>query len=158
MRRRIEGSAMIESLFAISISGIFFASLFAGLNSGMFAVNSTREQLRSTQIIADKFETLRLYSWDQITTTGFIPTSFTTSFQPEIESDYEEEETEQTSRGGTESVYYGTITIEDGPSSVTYTDDIKLVTIELRWESGARWVTNSVSTLVSRHGVQNYVY
>ena len=157
--RRIAGSTLIESFFAVSISGIFFTSLFAGLNSGMFAVTSTREQLRATQIIADKFETIRLYSWDQINTDGFIPSSFTASFQPETDYYDGGEETEApVTTSLTSGVYIGTLTIEDPPASVTYTNDMKSVTVEVRWESANRWHTNSVNTLISRYGIQNYVY
>ena len=158
-KKRLEGSTLLESFFAVAISGIFFTSLFAGLSSGMFAVNYSREELRATQIIADKFETLRLYSWDQINTPGFIPATFTAPFTPEVESEYEQEGGGETSgTEGTTSLFYGSFTVENGPASVTYTNDIKLVTIELRWETGSRWRTNSISTLISRHGIQNYVY
>ena len=64
---------MLESLVATAISGIFITSLFTGLGTGFLAVERVREDLRANQILIDKFETIRLYSWDQINTEGFIP-------------------------------------------------------------------------------------
>lgn len=152
------GGTILESIFAVAISGIFFSALFAGITSGMFAVQSTREDLRATQIITEKFETIRLYSWDQITTPGFIPSTFSAPFHPkdEIAGGVNEESPNPVADGTI--IFNGTVTISKPPSDTHYTSDLRQVEVQLVWQTGSRMRTNSATTLVSRYGLQNYIY
>lgn len=72
----------IEVLVTVLVAGIVFVSLYTGVSSGFAFVQLARENLRATQIMEEKMETIRLYTWDQITQTGFIPTNFVQAFYP----------------------------------------------------------------------------
>jgi len=48
-----------------------------GINFGMFNLQMSRENLRATQIMLEKVETLRVCNWDQLITPGYLPTNFT---------------------------------------------------------------------------------
>jgi prepilin-type N-terminal cleavage/methylation domain-containing protein len=136
---------LIEMLVAISIVAVAAVSLYASLSMGISSVQLSRENLRGTQIILEKFETIRLYSWDQIGTSNFIPTMFVAPFQP---------------NGATNSgiIYTGTVAIAQAPISESYSNDMRVVTIELSWLSGNLARKRSMSSYVSRYGLQNYIY
>ena len=55
--------SMIEILVAMVVLGIMFVSLYSGFSSGFAVVQLARENLRATQILQEKMETIRLYTW-----------------------------------------------------------------------------------------------
>ena len=63
----------MEVLVAVAIIGTVFVSLYLGMTQGFAIVQVARENLRATQILQEKTEIIRLYTWDQINTAGFIP-------------------------------------------------------------------------------------
>lgn len=152
--RFARGTTFIEALVSVSIAGILFTSLFAGLTSGLDQIEAIRQEVRATQILVEKFETIRLYSWDQVNTPDFMPATFEAPYVPEIQRE-ESTTLESTSEG---IVFYGKVTLSDPPSSVAFTNDMKLVTIELTWDTGSTIRTNTLSSFISRYGIQNYVY
>src|SRR6266550_6085100 len=84
-RRAKAGSGaftLMEVLVAVAIIGIQFVALYLGMTQGFGIVQVSRENLRATQILQEKMETIRLYTWDQITNNGFIPPTFTAAFYP----------------------------------------------------------------------------
>jgi len=74
---------LVEVLFAVAAMGFISVSLFAGLGSGFTLIQVTRENLRATQILLERMETIRLYRWDQITDDKCIPNTFTNYFYPD---------------------------------------------------------------------------
>lgn len=108
----------------------------------------TRENLRATQLILEKFETIRLYTWDQINgVNGFaIPAYFTNSYAVD---------TTGASSGVT---YTGTMSITAAPIGTTYSSDMKLVTVTLTWWSAGVQRSRTMETLIARQGLQQYVY
>lgn len=136
---------MIEVLVALFIIGIMFVAVYAGLSSGFAVVQLARENLRATQILQEKMETIRLYTWDQINTAGFIPTNFTDVFY-----------SSSTETNGMR--YTGTVSIANSSISEAYSNDMKLVTIQLKWKSAKVLRQREMSTFVSRYGLQNYIY
>jgi hypothetical protein len=136
----------IEVLVAVLLCSITFLGLYAGLASGFTFVQLARENLRGTQILEEKMETIRLYRWDQVTNTTFIPTNFVDTFYPL----------------GTQSTagltYTGVVTITDAPLTEYYADSLKQVRVDLSWKSGSKVRTRQMTTLVSQYGLQNYVY
>lgn len=135
---------MIEALVAMAIFGISFFSLYAGISQGFSIIGNARENLRATQIMVEKMETIRLYSWYQLNTSGFIPATFTEAYKP---------------NGGDDGLtYQGRLTISAGPNDVTYNADLRLVRIDLSWTSGGRTHNRSMNTYVTKHGLQNYIY
>ena len=138
------GFSLVEGSVAMGIIGIVFVALLAGFTSGFSVIRLARENVRATQILQEKMETVRLYNWDQINTAGFIPTSFTNSFDPT-----------NSSKGV---IYRGTLTITNAPLTETYTNKIRQVIVDLNWTSGNVNRSRRMTTLVSRNGLQNYIY
>jgi prepilin-type N-terminal cleavage/methylation domain-containing protein len=140
---------LIEVAITCAIVAIIFASFYAAIGSGFSLIGLTRENLRADQIMLDKMETLRLYSWDQINSNGFVPPAFTASFYPP--------ETAK-SNGAPGVTYSGSVQIADAPFDVNYTNHLKLVTVSVTWTNAQRPRTRSMETLVSEYGIQTYVY
>lgn len=136
----------LEVLIAVLVCGTVFVSLYSGISSGFAFVQLARENLRGTQILEEKMETIRLYRWDQINQPGFIPTNFVDQFYPVA----------------TQAVvglrYTGVVTIADAPVTEYYNDALKQVTIDLSWKSGPVVRKRQMTTLVSQYGLQNYIY
>jgi len=149
-RERIRSAfTLLEVLVAMGIIGVTFIALYGGLTYGMTRVQLSREDLRATQILMEKMETIRLYNWDQITATGtnlYIPTNFTASYSP--------------SGGGTNggAVYSGEVKIEDSSLGTNYDDDIKKVTVTLNWKTGSISRSRTISTLVAQNGLHSHIY
>lgn len=139
--------SMIEVLVAVSVLGIMFVSLYSGFSAGFAVIQIARENLRATQILQEKMETIRLYTWDQIGTAGFVPTNFVESFYAA-----------STNLDTTTLRYTGTVTIASAPLSESYSNELKHVTIRLEWLSGRINRSREMSTLVTRNGLQNYIY
>src|SRR6266480_6807760 len=110
---------LMEVLVVVAIIGVEFVSLYLGMTQGFGIVQVARENLRATQILQEKMETIRLYTWDQINTAGFIPPTFTAAFYPAGS---------QTNTQG--ATYQATMTISDVPpplSTASYAKDMKMV-------------------------------
>jgi hypothetical protein len=69
-------------MVGIALVGIVFISLYAGISSGVAVIQLARENLRATQIIVERMETVRLCSWEQITSETNLPTSFVEYYYP----------------------------------------------------------------------------
>lgn len=136
---------MVEVLVSVSIVGVTFVALYTALSSGFGFVQLARENLRGTQILQEKMETLRLYTWDQINTAGFIPGTFTDNFFA-------------TTNGNGGLVYTGAVSIASAPVTETYSNDLKLVTVQVRWKSGKVLRTREMKTFIGRNGLQTYIY
>lgn len=139
---------LVEVLVAVGVMGVMFLSLYTGLSAGLGVVAVSRENLRATQIMVEKLEIMRLYTWDQINSNGFVPTTFTAYFYPS--------NAVNSSDAGIK--YAGTVTITNAPFSVAYSNEIKQVTISLTWTSGSVTRNRSMQTLVTDNGLQRYVY
>jgi prepilin-type N-terminal cleavage/methylation domain-containing protein len=142
------GFGLTESLIGVVVIGVVFTALYTGMTTGFQAVRSARENLRATQIMLEKFEALRLYNWDQITSTnGYVPTSFTNHYV-----------LNPTTAG---TVFYGDVRIEPLPVDPIepYREDLRAITITLRWNSGNNNPrTRTFTSYVAKYGLQNYVY
>src|SRR5262245_36548489 len=115
---------LMEVMVAVAVIGVTFIALYAGLAHGYSTVQLARENLRATQILTEKMETIRLYNWDQLNNKGFIPDKFETTYYP------------AGGTNGTGVVYKGKLKIEDSKLKTNYEDDMKVVTIELEWTTG----------------------
>lgn len=139
---------LVEVAMTTAILGVIFAAFYTGIGAGFGLISLTRENLRADQILLEKTETLRLYSWDQINSNGFIPRTFTAPFYPRIGN--------QTNATGV--TYYGSVNIQAPPFSVGYSNNLRLVTVTLTWTNGHNPRTRSMETLVSEFGEQTYIY
>ena len=140
--------SIIEVLVAVAIAGVLFVSLYAGFSSGFAVIENARENLRATQIMVEKFETVRLYTWEQLfMSNNFIPVGFTNYYY------------EMGSNNNRGIAYTGTLVFASAPvGSAEYSDAIKMATVNIGWRSGNVTRTRQMSTLVGRNGLQQYVY
>jgi|SRR5688572_5071350 len=145
-RRRTNAAfSLIETLVAVALVGVVLVSLYTGISNGFAFAKATRENLRATQILQEKMETIRLYTWEQLNTPGFVPTNFLEGFYAS-----------GTNSGGL--IYTGRVVIAGAGISETYSNNLKKVTIRLAWKSGQVVRTREMETLTAKHGLQNYIY
>src|SRR5438046_4179464 len=83
LRAKLGGFSLIEVVVGMGIIGTVVGAMLSGVATGTFTMRMARENLRATQIMLEKVETIRLYSWDQINQSGFIPTSFNATYDPQ---------------------------------------------------------------------------
>jgi uncharacterized protein (TIGR02598 family) len=145
-RLRAGGFSLVEVVIAMVVVGVSAVTLLSGMSSGMLVMQMARENVRATQIMVEKTETLRLYSWDQLNRTNFIVTSFTASYDP------------NGTNGGQGLTYTGTVTVASVPMTTAYSDEMKQVTVSLNWTTGRINRNRSFTTFVARNGLQNYIY
>lgn len=150
IRRRVKSSGftLIEVVITIGLLGMSLLALHNGMICGTVMLESARQNLRANQILVEKMETIRLYTFDQLGTAGFIPSTFSAYYQPAS--------TGNTNASGF--VYNGTITIAPPSSTASYSNDLKMVTVQVRWTTGNLTHTRDMQTLVSRNGLQGYIY
>jgi type II secretory pathway pseudopilin PulG len=138
--------SMVEILVAVVVLAIMFVSLYSGFSAGFAVIQLARENLRATQILQEKMETIRLYTWDQINTAGFVPTNFVEQFYS----------VGTNAAGGV--AYTGIVSIANAPITESYSNELKTVRIRLQWLSAKVVRTREMETLVTRNGLQNYIY
>jgi hypothetical protein len=154
--------SLVEVVFAMALVSVLFVSLYGGIASGFGLVNLARENLRANQILVEKMETLRLYSWDQVNSNGFIPSTFTAQFFPSIITNLVDNNgqtvTNITSFANGGITYYGTVLITNAPVADAYATNMKMVTVTLNWTNAGITRIRELSTFVAQNGIQNYVY
>jgi type II secretory pathway pseudopilin PulG len=142
--QRQQAFSLVETLVGFGVTGIVASSLFFSFALGFNVIKASRENARATQVLMEKIEVFRLYSWTQVTNTSFVPTSFMAPFV--INSD-------------APGFYYtGTVSIATAPLNVSYNDDMRHVTVSVDWSSSGVVRHRELSTYVSRYGIQNYTY
>src|SRR5437764_1191675 len=113
----------IEVVVAAFIVGLMGFSLFPCFSSGFTLVHSSRENLRATQIMLQRVEAARLFTWKQVLdTTNYLKPTFV---------DYYDPQSSVTNEG---SIYQGFVTSSiptDLP--VAYRSNMRTITITLYW-------------------------
>jgi|SRR5437667_4819644 len=137
---------LIEVMAAVSVIGVLFVTLYLGLTQGFAIIQVARENLRATQVLQERMETVRLYTWDQLNTAGFVPQTFTATFYPVGN---------QTNQGVT---YQGTMVVTNATVAESYGSDLKMILVTLNWQSGNVTRQRQMKTLVSHYGLHNYFY
>jgi prepilin-type N-terminal cleavage/methylation domain-containing protein len=141
---------LAEVMVAVLVLAVAAISLYSGFATGFMIVDSTRQELRATQILTQKSEAIRLCSWSSLTN---CPISFTEVYDP----------TSPNGSSGTR--YVGTISTNDPsviPNSMSYRSNMCLATITLFWTNynGSQRLIHSrtAQTLIARYGIQNYIW
>ena len=143
----LQAFTITEVVIAIVIVVIGTAGLMSCFSYSFNVIQRVRENQRATQIILEKAETLRLFSWDQVNTSGFIPSTFTATYDGDIAaSNY------------TGTIYYGRVSIGSFPYATSYQNDMKKMDLTLSWTSLGMTRTRSLTTFIAKDGIQNYVY
>ena len=140
------GFTIIELMVCVFIIGIVVMAIYGAISSGIGSIRLARENLRATQILIEKMEGIRLYTWEQVNSPGFVPTTFVVPYDALATN----------TNSGVR--YFGTITITNYPNSTTYGSEMRLVTVRLNWRTGNLDRTRELSTYVAQSGIQNYIY
>lgn len=139
---------ILEAVIGMMVCGIVFISLYAGMSQGFKITQISRENLRATQIMVERLESVRLNTFDQLDTPGFVPTN-------SVEEPYYWVDTND--NGGL--IYSVTVHVENAPfSSLSYNDDLRLVNVQVTWTSGGIFRSREMNTLIARNGLQAYIY
>jgi prepilin-type N-terminal cleavage/methylation domain-containing protein len=143
-----QGFTLIEVMVGALVFGLAVVALAGGMNSAFAVARLNTENLRATQILAEKMDLIRACSWTQLTNSGSIPNSFTAPFYtgdgpapPGVNSNF---------------IYQGAVTIVNGPVTEVYGSSLKLVQVSVSWTSASVLRSRSATTLVSRYGIQSY--
>jgi hypothetical protein len=128
---------------------IMLTSLYGGFASGFSTVRASRESQRASQIMLTKLESIRLCSFDQLSSTTYNPASWSEYFDPT-----------DASNGGGGIVYTGSYTASipaPGTLPEVYRTNMSLVTVSVSWTSGTLQHSRSMQTYAARDGIQAYV-
>jgi hypothetical protein len=143
-----------EAVVAAGLFAIVFLAAYWGIVQGDKLIENTRENERATQILLDKAEVLRLYTWDELTNIAFTPLSFSESYNASGTTNNNGAVTD----GNEALTYYGSVTIGSAPLTETYSNDMRLLTFQLNWTNNYLNHQRQFTTLVSRYGEHNYIY
>ncbi len=148
VRRPESGMTLIDVVMSVAILGVMAGGVLGSFRYGFFILQLARENQRATQILLEKVETLRLYSWDQVNQPGFIPSNLPTEYYDP-----------QAPTGAQGVAYYGTLTPPTSvPFSTSYSTNLCQLTLTLTWTTGTIPHTRSLTTYIAKDGIQNYVY
>ena len=129
---------LVETLIATLLLTLALVALYAAFSIGFKIIKVSQEDLRADQILVQKLETLRVYPWAKITT-GYLPTELPASFS---------------TNGGV--TYDVVIAVAPAPVTESYSGTLREVTVSASWESGGVLRNRSMTTLVSKDGLQTY--
>ena len=154
-RRLGRSFTLVEVVVAVFLLSMLVVALFSAFLSGLTYVQITREDLRATQILMQKMEVIRLFTWNQTTNTSLANPVFTDFYDPS-----------GVGTGQSGALYRGYVSISPITNGfpADYQQNIRLVTATVYWTNFPGGKSKSVArsrqmqTLVARRGMQNYVY
>jgi uncharacterized protein (TIGR02598 family) len=139
---------LIEVMVGVGVMGIMIVSLYAGFAFGFQQIRRARENVRATQVLQERMEVIRLVNWNDLNSAGYIPTTFTEPFYAD----------NPTNPPANSFYYTGTVQVTSAPLTETYSNNLRMVKIELTWPSGNLIRTRQMTTFVAQSGIQRYVY
>ncbi|HEY5915397.1 MAG TPA: hypothetical protein VJA21_32845 [Verrucomicrobiae bacterium] len=141
---------LAEVMIATALLAIVGVALYGGMSSGFAITQASRENLRATQILVERMEGIRLYNWNQLVYSNWIPQRFTNWYYP------------LTKPGESPGIMYlGEMHFQPNPTlnpTVTYGPYMCEVSATVNWTSGGVPRSRTLTTYAARDGVQNYVY
>lgn len=135
--------SLTEVMVAVALISVVVSSFYVSLSASFSILESARQNLRATQILVERTETIRLLKWSQVIEEGFVPASFQETYAPNDSDSIK---------------YFGTISLEPLGGSENYAEGMRQAKIELRWRTGNILRKRTMQTLISREGIQNYVF
>src|SRR5215813_4196551 len=132
------GYTFIEVVVGIWLLTLVVVGLLGAFSFGFSSIKISQEDVRASQILLQKLETLRIYDWSKITN-GYFPTNFVVNYS---------------TNGGV--IYDGKIKINPVPTAESYSNSLRQVTVSLSWVSTGVPRYRVVTTLVSQNGIQTY--
>jgi Tfp pilus assembly protein PilV len=150
-----------EVMVSVCIVSVMFTSLYAGISQGFSIITSARENLRATQIMIEKLEVMRLYTWDQVNSNSFIPETFTDTFVPATTTTTSADSLSysSSSTAGQGTTYYGKIALQT-PASLpaAYSTNLREVVISLTWTNSGITRSREMRSYIGQNGLQKYIY
>ncbi len=138
---------IVEVVVAVLVLATITGALYAALSSSFAVLQTTREDLRATQILMQRIEAVRLCTWSELSSF-----SFQESYDPLA----------VTAQGTT---YFGNLTIgpaTDVPTTSSYYPNVCMVTVNVAWTNrlSGKPVPHlrQMQTHVARYGLQNYIW
>jgi len=135
---------------AVLVLATVGAAFCTSVSCGFIVLQTTREDVRATQILMQKMEAVRLCTWSELNVTNNI--TFKENYDP-------------TGTNQTGTIYYGNVSIGAAtniPSGLSYSANMGLVTVNLNWTNYNRGVAiphnRQMQTQVARYGLQNYIW
>jgi type II secretory pathway pseudopilin PulG len=147
---------LVEVVISIFVLSVMVISLYAGFSSGFAVVQLARENLRATQIMMQKMETVRLLKWSQLLdTNNFLLPTFSTYYDPGT-----------TNSGAGGALYQGFVTAGSANGvSPDYMTNMRSVVVTIYWTNYPNGLAGTpiirsrqMQTFVAKYGMQNYVY
>jgi len=142
---------LVEVLVATAITTITLLGLFGGISYAFCETQLARENLRATQIMLERMEGIRLYTFDQLVSSNMFSTTFSAAYYPLA-----------TTNEASGLTYYGNFSLSDPGTGAGYNSDMRLVTISVTWTNsyGTSKIPRNrqMQTQISRYGVQNYSF
>jgi len=145
------GYTFAEVLVAAGILGFVATTLYGAFSAGYCLIQSTRENLRATQIMMQKMESIRLFTWSQVCDTNrYLKPLFTEAYDPLG--------TTNKCGGAKYTGYMSAAVPAAGDLPETYRTNMRTVTVTLYWTNylGAKPIVHSrtMQTRVARNGMQ----
>ena len=130
------GFTILEAMIATIILGLVLGSVVAVASQCLRYLSDIRRTARSSQVLQQKMEDIRLLSWSQL---QVVPGTFTDP-------------------SDTNRVYAGTIA-QTPYDSYNGTTTVMKLTLTVTWTNQVgRVLTNSLSTMVSNGGLNKYIF
>jgi hypothetical protein len=149
-RRRFAAFNLVEVMVAVWIIGLMIISLYGGFSYAFSEVRLSRENIRASQILAERMEVARMLNWDEVANLpGYVPVTFTAPFNPGGSR------TNGTDGGFS---YSGKVSISKPVMVENYANDLRMIQIQVTWTSGNVIRRRQMTTFVSQYGLQRYVY
>ena len=136
LNRSKSAFTLLEAMIAAVILGLVLGSVIAVASQCLRYLTDIRRTARSSQILQQEMETIRLLNWSQL---GALTSAFT---DPNDSSH----------------IYAGTVT-QTAYDSYNGTTTVMKVTLTVTWTNQShRVLTNSLSSLVSNGGLNKYIF
>jgi prepilin-type N-terminal cleavage/methylation domain-containing protein len=150
------GYTLAEVMIAVFLISVMMVSLYAGFWSGFAIAKMSRENLRATQILVQKLETVRIYNWSQINNpTNFLKTTFVDYYNPSGTND------------NTYGTYYKGVVSVTTPTNLpsAYNTKMREISVKVFWTNYLQKPNTNVivrsremKTHYARYGMQDYLY
>ena len=144
--RQLEAATLSEIVVCVLIINIGAAALMGCFKYAFFITGITQQQQRATQVMLERAEAIRLCSWDQVRSNGFIPGTFTEYYDPSAPT------------GSMGVLYSGTAKVTTFPYSTAYANNMRQLTLTVTWQTGNVTHRRTNITYIAKDGIQNYVY
>jgi len=140
---------LAEVMVGIMVISLMGLSLYAGMTMGFQVTQLSRENLRATQIMLDRVEGIRLFNWNQLVYSNWIPSTFTEYYYPL---------TNLTESQGI--TYKGTMQVNNVTLSpaASYSANMRAIVVTVTWTNAGTRRTRTMTTYSARDGMQNYIY